>query len=131
MTLLSPRRLPQVHLINAVLVTWISSFRVGDLPGLGNVFALRYRLDSGITRQTDPDYLAIIFPSQFQPPMVVIAVRVFPIERHRPTGNFDVVNGEALGKSWVGHNVDRACGFRIHTVAAHLYATDKLTFLRA
>jgi hypothetical protein len=63
--------------------------------------------------------------------MVVIAVRVFPIERHRPTGDFDVLNGEALGKSRVGYNVDRASGFRIHTVAAHLYATDKLTFLRA
>jgi len=61
--------------------------------------------------------------------MVVIAVRVFPIERHRPTGNFDVVNAEALGKSRVGYNVDRA--FRIHTVAAYLYVTDKLTFLRA
>ena len=40
--------------------------------------------------------------------MVVIAVRVFPIERHRPAGNFDVVNGETLGKSRVGYNVDRA-----------------------
>jgi hypothetical protein len=50
--------------------------------------------------------------------MVVIAVRVFPIERHRPTGDFDVLNGEALGKSRVGYNVDRASGFRIHTVAA-------------
>jgi hypothetical protein len=58
-----------------------------------------------------------------------IAVRVFLIERHRPTGNFDVVNGEALGKSSVRHNVDRACG--IHTVAAHLYGTDKFAFLRA
>ena len=95
------------------------------------VFAHRYWLDADSTRQTDPDYLAIIFPGQFQSPMVVIAVRVFPIERHRLTGNFDVVNGEALGKSRVGYNVDRACGFRVHTVAAHLYATDKVTFLRA
>ena len=101
------------------------------LSGLGNVLVHWYRLNSDITRQTEPDYSAVIFTGQFQPPMVVIAVRVFPIERHRPTENFDVVNGEALGKSRVGYNVDRACGFRIHTVAAHLYATDKLTFLRA
>ena len=94
-------------------------------------FADRYRLDSNTTRQTDPDYLAIIFPGHFQPPMVVIAVRVCPIERHGPTGNFDVVNGEVLGKSRVGYNVNRASGFRIHTVAADLYATDKLTFFRA
>src|SRR5260370_27575167 len=107
---------------SALTGEWISSFRVGNLSGLWNVFAHRYRLDSDITRQTDPNYLAIIFPGQFQPPMVVIAVRVFPIERHRPTGNFDVVNGEALGKSRVGYNVHRACRFRIHTVSAPLYA---------
>src|SRR6201987_5477618 len=70
---------------------------IAGLSGLGNVLAHRYRLDFDITRQTDPYYLAIIFPGQFQPPMVVIAIRVFPIERHRPTGNFDVVNGEVLG----------------------------------
>jgi hypothetical protein len=70
--------------------------RQPDLSGLGNVPAHRNRLDSDITRQTDPDYLAVSFPGQFQSPMVVIAVWVFPIERHRPTGNFDVVNGELL-----------------------------------
>src|SRR6267154_2882799 len=79
-----------------------------DLSGLGNVFAHRYRLDSDITRQADPDYLAIIFPGQFQSPMVIVAVRVFPIERRRPTGNFDVVNWEDLGKSRIGYNIDRA-----------------------
>ena len=105
--------------------------RERDLSGLGNVLAHWYRLDPDTTRQTGPDDLAIIFPGQFQSPMVVIAVRVFPIERHRPIGNFDVVNGEVLGKSRVGYNVDRACGFRIHTIAAYLYATDKLTFRRA
>ena len=88
-------------------------------------------MDSDIIWQTDPDNLAIIFPGQFQSPMVVIAVRVLPIERHGPTGNFDVVNGKALGKSRVGYNVDRARGFRIYAVAAHLYVTDKSTFLRA
>ena len=50
------------------------------LIGIWECFAHRYRLDSDITRQTNPDYLAIIFPGQFQHPMVVIAVRVFPID---------------------------------------------------
>ncbi len=41
----------------------------------------------------------------------------------------DVVDGETLGESRVGYDVDGACAR--HTVAAHLYAADKLTFLRA
>ena len=63
--------------------------------------------------------------------MVVIAVRVFPIKGDRLTRNFDVFNVDTLGKSRVGYNIDRACGFRVHTVAAYLYAADKFTFLRA
>jgi|HubBroStandDraft_3_1064219.scaffolds.fasta_scaffold283641_1 hypothetical protein len=56
--------------------------------------------------------------------MVAIAVWVFPIERHRPSGNFDVVNGDTLGKRRVAHDVDRA--FRTHTIAAHLYVRPQV-----
>ena len=101
------------------------------LPRLGNVFANRNRLDSNTARQTDRDYLAVIFPRQFQSPMVVVAVRVFPIKGHRSSRNLYVVNGQTLGKSRVGHNVDRACGFGIHAVTAYLYAADKFAFLGA
>jgi hypothetical protein len=61
--------------------------------------------------------------------MAVIAVRFFPTKGHRSTRNFAVVDGEILGKSRVGYNVNRA--FTIHGVAAYLYASDKLAFLRA
>ena len=99
--------------------------------GLGNCFGHWNRLDLNIARQIDPDYLSDIFPGQFQFPMVVIAIRVCPIERQRPGRNFDVVNREGLGKRRVSYDVNRTGGFRIYTVAAHLNVTRKFTFLRA
>jgi hypothetical protein len=49
--------------------------------GLGDSFADWNRLDFNVARQIDPDYLSSIFPRQFQSPIVIIAIRVFPIKR--------------------------------------------------
>jgi len=77
------------------------------------------------------DYLAISFPGQFQSPMVIVAVRVFPIERHRPTGNFDVVNWEGSWKesNRLQHRPCLRCPYS--HCSGILVCHDKLTFLRA